>query len=449
MKKIFTKALKNTLIGLAGVVLLSSCFDPIFYNVMQDVPPEEATVSGNIVSIARYQISGEEYLFLAADGGIRYKKADITAHGNWKTYPKEKLPFELHSYDYYGESDGSGNSKHKGEQIIKVLADSSTLYVVTAEYNNNDSEGISYPCHFNIWGTDLSAGTDGVATDNTWVNIFKTANADNSILRYHKVENTTKRYYIDFNVFSTNSPKNEHRKVFVRSGSSNAKIYELAGASEITAPAAAEVAAVFADGTKDSSFVDGAAYLGDTLYFTDGFAVCNDETSTENAKNIYFAYDENDESVENTKKDYHSSKILYKFDGTTAEPVFNRDKDNSKSYELSGSIISLSVTSDSILIGMGDISLITGVSRGGIAKADIINGNVDTKTTSFTTNASTQFSSGYSLFSILTVDPSEKELDAIIYTTIGFKGAGTSTSVSYDNVGLWSYYPERGNWNRE
>ncbi|MCQ2590651.1 MAG: hypothetical protein MJ179_09535, partial [Treponema sp.] len=67
----------------------------------------------------------------------------------------------------------------------------------------------------------------------------------------------------------------------------------------------------------------------------------------------------------------------------------------------------------------------------------------------FTTNATSQLASSYQIYTLLCANPEEDETDASIYATIGFKGSGSSTSVSYNNIGLWSYYKTRGNWNRE
>ena len=38
-----------------------------------------------------------------------------------------------------------------------------------------------------------------------------------------------------------------------------------------------------------------------------------------------------------------------------------------------------------------------------------------------------------------------KEIDSDLYASISFAG----TSLNFSNIGLWSYYPDRGNWNRE
>jgi hypothetical protein len=51
--------------------------------------------------------------------------------------------------------------------------------------------------------------------------------------------------------------------------------------------------------------------------------------------------------------------------------------------------------------------------------------------------------------SLLCADPSKTEAQSSLYATITYRGAGTSSSATPANIGLWSYYPLRGNWNRE
>ena len=66
-------------------------------------------------------------------------------------------------------------------------------------------------------------------------------------------------------------------------------------------------------------------------------------------------------------------------------------------------------------------------------------------------NTDTQLSTSYIILSLLNVDPSKTESDSTLYASLGFAGSGSSTnsSVNYNRIGLWSYYPSRGNWNCE
>ena len=56
------------LLAILSTFLISCGYEPVFYGIMHDVLPEEATVSGNIAAIARCTIDSgsgaEEYLFL-------------------------------------------------------------------------------------------------------------------------------------------------------------------------------------------------------------------------------------------------------------------------------------------------------------------------------------------------------------------------------------------------
>ena len=55
MKKINKIA---ALLSLPFLMLLSSCMDPIFYELRKDVKPETATVSGNISTVTRFTEDG-------------------------------------------------------------------------------------------------------------------------------------------------------------------------------------------------------------------------------------------------------------------------------------------------------------------------------------------------------------------------------------------------------
>ena len=63
----------------------------------------------------------------------------------------------------------------------------------------------------------------------------------------------------------------------------------------------------------------------------------------------------------------------------------------------------------------------------------------------FETNAKFQITSSYIVLTLLNATPDQKELDSALYASITFTGG----SYNFDNIGLWSYYPERENWNRE
>ena len=98
------KTLGLIILAIFATISFTSCFSPIYYEVMNDVYPEKATVSGNINSICRYTVgnnSDNEYLVLAADYGVRYKLASNQVHGSWCTFDvRTVIPdFAYHTYD--------------------------------------------------------------------------------------------------------------------------------------------------------------------------------------------------------------------------------------------------------------------------------------------------------------------------------------------------------------
>ena len=459
---------KNKIIFITATILtafiFSSCFNAVFYNIRQDVYPEESTVKGVINTICRYTIGGEEYLFLAAEGGLRYKLSKTgnersSNKSSWKVY--SNLPFDLHKYVYYSTT----GSAHDGQTILKVLADKDTLYLVTTDYSQDLYEGYSSPNHTRIWATQLTASENGTLSG-TWTEIKfgseegdYTADQQRDKVFPYTYNKTNKLYFSHFNVFSTNSPMPEHRKVFVRGNSKNGAsggdcYYELVGLnkpSEITLKKVDNITAnVIATKSEETNVtnatnIDSVAYLDGEYYFFDSIAVTTNETYSDDATLIYFALSSSSSAE---YEDYHPStkylSYLKKDDGNIKIGTYDNDWDGSCGEAIS----SLAVTSDYILIGRGDYSYSTSTA-GGIVKASLNENGIPVETKSFDTNASIQLSYSYQILTLLVTDPSKKERENIIYSSITFKGTGTSGGTSFDNIGLWAYYPDRDNWNCE
>ena len=386
---------------------LTSCWQPIFYELRKDVKPEEPTVSGVIPNITRYTADGVEYLFLSADGGIRYKPVANNIHGSWFVYP---TPFALSSYDFQA-------SAFVGQQVISVFANSDTLYILSAEYASTGSEGITIPSKINLWGktnSTLSYAEEWKLIDTTsTMNMFpiiKTVNTD---------------YYTNFfNVFQTNSPMPAHRHTYICSYDTTTmkyRYFELNGTNppvEITIPRVEDALSgeTYLDGS--AARVYSAAYLNGSVRFYSSRAVVTDETFTEEAKHIY----------------YGESTALWYTDGTTASMALN-----------AGEYIScLEVCSDAILIGRG-ATFIESKDAGIVKTTREENGTPGSFLVPFATNASFQITEAYTVLALLNATPGNAELASSLYSSVSFYG----TNGVFKNIGLWSYYPERGNWNRE
>ena len=106
-------------------LILTSCFNPVYYEIRKDVKPEAGTISGNILQITRTTVDNKEFLVLYANEGIRYKQKDLSEHGAWKTFdnpPCKSVVFDNVSQTY------------DGEQVLNLFSDKNTLYAITAKY---------------------------------------------------------------------------------------------------------------------------------------------------------------------------------------------------------------------------------------------------------------------------------------------------------------------------
>lgn len=104
------------------------------------------------------------------------------------------------------------------------------------------------------------------------------------------------------------------------------------------------------------------------------------------------------------------------------------------------SILSATKTKDSLLIG---------TDGGGIYRVALKNGAIVKSTSSFSNNADAIMYPPYSVPCLLCLTPDKLESECVIYAANIFKGSAVAVGANWDNRGLWAYYPERGNWNRE
>ena len=425
MKKAYKYSILTIILAVTALAF-SSCNSPIFYGIMNDVPPEKATVSGNIATIARCLVDGEEYLFLNGNGSLMYKKLDSTKHGEWKNYTA--LPFELHRYNYYYSA--SAKDGHVGQQVLRVVSDKNNIYILSVSYETNTEYGIVLPKQFYLWTRPLNGILEGKKED--WTNLA--ANAEDTFFprKANTAEGSFETY---FNLFYTNSPDPEHRLAFLRSTDPDTKAdsyYSLNGSTALTKSSSVGASNYIAtDSDKKNTRVNSAFYIGNTLYYSDSQVVCTNETKDQAA--TYACLSSSD-------KNYNSTKKLYLFEGDASSM--------SLIVEAGSAIASLAITADSVIIGEGSYNA-SYTSNGGIQRIELDSSSKPKKELSkFTNNAEYQFTSAYIVMGLLCTDPSKTEAQASLYATITYRGAGSS-SATPANIGLWSYYPSRGNWNRE
>ena len=410
--------MKKTAISyLAAAILLftfsgftfTGCQEAIYETIRADVEPEEATVSGSIGTITRYTAGDKEFLLLAADDGLRYKQKDKSSHGEWSTY---KLPFSLHSYDF-------DNSSHDGEQLVSVLADSDYLYLISVSYKNTSTEGLTYPSNIKLWGKQITNNGNKLSSEGSWKKITDR----NEHEEIFPLAYTSAGYYTtSFRVFQTNAPMKAHRAAFIRSYDSETgyHYYKLNGLEvpeEITIEKEAIIDPEPSSATDYVPAALGAAYFGGEIKFFTSPVVTTNETYEEEATYYYYT---------------NSDDRLYFSNGTSVNSV----KGNSD-YVISA----LATCADSILVGYGK----TVGSAGGIERSDLIDGVPVKINGKFSTNARNQITQSYKVLVLLNATPEKKETDSSLYAAISF----AATAANFEKIGLWSYYPKRGNWNRE
>lgn len=373
-----------------------SCQDEVFYGITQDVAPETATVSGAVTSIVRYNMGSTEYLVLNGDYGVRYKDASTEAHICWGVYGA--LPAPIHYYDYI-------NSAHVGQQYIKILADADYLYLISVEYLNNVSSGTTNPYKVHLYAQKLTDWGSGNWTDLT------------SSRDYLSLSISSSYYTSNFTAFCTNAPQVSHRKAYFRSGST---LYELNGTGDPTA--------ITVTNKDVSGNTNSCAWYGTGVIFFNSAVNTTNETKSSNPTVVYYA---------------DNLLLRYSTDGT-----------NFTTATTAGQVIStLACCSDALIIGKGNFTSLASYfssSSYGVSKVALDGNGIPTSyLVPFSTNIESIISSGYMVYTFLNTDPSRSELTSTLYASIGFLGTGSSTGVSYDDIGLWSYYPYRANWNRE
>ena len=414
------KTLGLIILAIFATISFTSCFSPIYYEVMNDVYPEKATVSGNINSICRYTVGNNrdnEYLVLAADYGVRYKLASNQVHGSWCTFDvRTVIPdFAYHTYDYT-------TSTHNGYQIAKVLTDTDYLYLFCASYTNSDY-GTTTVSNFYLWALKPSVNSDGSwSTTDCEVKVVSIPDNTFPTFYYSEVQ------YTAFSIFSTNAPQRANRRIYIRSGALNTvyptiTYYQLSNGQITSAGNLTPV-----DSTDTNQISSVVMFNGSPVFFN-SIASTTNETYTSPATRIY----------------YGSGKCLYYSDT-------NGSNFTKSSLDAGNPITTLTTTADTLLIGCGYIPSVSTstTSTGGLVRTTLADGVPGSSLIDFTSNASFKLTSSNNILATLNATPEKTEAESSLYASINFYGTGSSSSsVSYTDVGLWSYYPSRGNWHRE
>ncbi len=437
MKKIFLS------ISIAAAVFgFTSCYDAIFYNIRNEVPLEDGVINGYTNSIVRYQEpNGTEFLYLQ-NGNVYYKqisedydKTKLTKNQDHDKWTKDSSAPEGISYSYFDQ-------EFSGTYSCKLASDSNYVYLLgaTPEYDESSSRNILK--NFKLYCYSKKNG-------------WKSVDAVNTILKQYENTLDDDKYMMDSSIqlFCTNAPQNEHRKAYIRIGGGSPYYFWMSDkqtyGSDFTVKDGVMNCGIIKLNGTDTDIAnvvplgDGkigtlektgagkdttsAVYANNTVYFLDYLASSTNETKNKDADYIYFG----------------NGKTLYWFETASVSSIKALDADPvGKSTGCADSILSMCVTNDSIILGTYE----EGAYR---VKTD--SGKPETSTSDFTTNADSVMYNPYIVRMLFCTDPSLGETDdgSALYSALQFRYTESSASASYKNVGLWSYYKDRGNWNKE
>lgn len=481
MKKIIIGVfvLAVSLFGFTG------CYDAIYQNIRDEIELTTQKMPGFINNIARYNNGDEQYLFLT-NGVIKYKNAKDAEHGKWKELSGDGLPDSVH---YVFE-----DTKFEGFYFSKIIADQKYVYALGFVPNYDTDNSRNVPVELKVYYTEpvLEDGQLKMA----WNEI---KNLSEEINKYQneidKIDDDNYGMAISCHLFGTNSVNPEHRVAFLRVGGGSPYLGNARNEKSVLYRLDGETINPEAEVSSDSSGSDSGdycysefdldtlsvVYFGGKYHFMNYLNAETNEGTTDSSGTArteptyvyfgdyghnlyYFSVDDFNVRPEEFKKMFKYPRAEYRLD-KVKDIVTDPTKFLSKDGETAGylekvsdsNVISIAVTSDSLLLGTGsNRSYNSSASNGSGAvgiKIDQSTGKPAKKTDSFETNAGSVMRDPYIVRALLAVDPSKKETETSIYSSMDYIYTATSAGTNSTNRGLWAYYPKadgsKGEWNRE
>lgn len=478
MKKIIIGVfvLAVSLFGFTG------CYDAIYQNIRDEIELTTQKMPGFINNIARYNNGKEQYLFLT-NGVIKYKNAKEAEHGKWNELSGNGLPGSVH---YVFE-----DTKFKGFYFSKIIADQKYVYALGFEPSYDTDNSRNVPVKLKVYYTKPVLENDQLKM--TWNEIEPLSAAINEYQNeIDKIDDDNYGMAISCHLFGTNSVNPEHRVAFLRVGGGSPYLgnsrNETSVLYKLNGGASEKVASITSENKENSDAGDfiysefdldtlSVVYFGGKYHFMNYLNAETNEGTTDsegkkrseptyvyfgdNGKNLYyFSVDSYNETY---KKMFKYPRASYRL--TDENKKWSPTDSLSENGEPAGylkdvsdsNVISIAVTSDSLLLGTGsNRSYNSSASNGSGAvgiKIDQSTGKPAKKTDSFETNAGSVMREPYIVRALLAVDPSKKEIETSIYSSMDYIYTATSATANSTNRGLWAYYPKadgsKGEWNRE
>lgn len=478
MKKIIIGVfvLAVSLFGFTG------CYDAIYQNIRDEIELTTQKMPGFINNIARYNNGDEQYLFLT-NGVIKYKNAKYAEHGKWQELSGNGLPGSVH---YVFE-----DTKFKGFYFSKIIADQKYVYALGFEPTYDTDNSRNVPKELKVYYTEPVLENGQLKM--TWNEIESLSAAINEYQnKIDKIDDDNYGMAISCHLFGTNSVNPDHRVAFLRVGGGSPYLGNARNEKSVLYRLDGETINPEAEVSSNSSGSDSGdycysefdldtlsvVYFGGKYHFMNYLNAETNEGTTDfngkirpeptyvyfgdNGDNLYyFSVADFNSKSEDFKKMFKYPRAEYRLD-KVKEFVTAPTNLLSKNGESSGylenvsdsNVISIAVTSDSLLLGTGsNRSYNSSASNGSGAvriKIDPSTGKpAETKPVSFETNAGSVMRDPYIVRALLAVDPSKKETETSIYSSMDYIYTATSAGTNSTNRGLWAYYLEKREWNRE
>lgn len=381
----------------ACLVGFSSCHDDIYGAINNEIKLNSSGLQGDMHSIVHYKNH-----ILTCNGDIFYKTNEPSTtkgeyNGQWE---KTTSP-----------------TSEKGDNGIPattyfLASDSKYLYALTYIWVEND-DGENEPKTATIYATN-SDPASGLA----WT---KVENISGGNYSFENAKVIFDNKY--FSVVDDNSVSIANREAYarIRATSGNAyKLYKLNGSN-----APEEVSNPTFVGESDSTNAISACYFNGSTYFSKYYGM------TSNANCLYY-----------TKTYTRSNNV-----STNSSLYYITASDSTeKSVDLdAGGLLSIAAAKDYILLGTS-----SGLAR---VKIDETTGIPNGDTSSMQSNGNSVISEY--VFMVFVLNPNKKEgsysteegTDEYAASTI--YGSIRSSSDSWDDTGLYAWYPAKDNWNRD
>lgn len=381
----------------ACLVGFSSCHDDIYGAINNEIELNSSGLQGDMHSIVHYK----DYI-LTCNGKIFYKTNQPSSETG------------LHNGQW---SETDSPTSEKGDNDIPattyfLASDSEYLYALTYIWVEND-DGENEPKTATIYATNSDPATELVWT--------KVENISGGNYSFENAKVIFDNKY--FSVVDDNSVSIVNRKAYARiraTSQDTYKLYELNGSSAPT-----EIPNPTFVGESDSTNAISACYFNNNTYFSKYYGM------TSNDKCLYYT-----KTYTRSNNVNRNSSLYY----------ITASDSNEQSVDLdAGGLLSIAAAKDYILLGTSGglervaINQTTGIPNGGTSK--------------MTSNGNSVISEY--VFMVFVLNPNKLEgsdnqtLGTDEYAASTIYGSIRSSSDSWDDTGLYAWYPAQKEWNRD